>query len=314
MELFSDIEPRILISFAVLYSLLTAATLVSLNLQRSPAGRDFAELNARVKTWWYITTAFAIGLLASRTVSLVFFGLVSFLALREYLTLVPTRRSDSRVLLWIYLAIPVQYYWVGIEWYGMFIIFIPVYLFLFLPLRMVLIGETKGFAAAAATLHWGAMITVFSLSHLSYLLVLRHPVHAPSGGASLVLYLVVLTQLNDIAQYLWGKRFGRRKIVPSVSPNKTWAGFLGGIATTTALAAGIAPLLTPLSFLHSVLAGLLIGCAGFFGDVTISALKRDLGIKDSGTLLPGHGGILDRVDSLTYTAPLFFHFIYFLYF
>ena len=314
MKLFLDLEPRIVISFAVLYSLLIAASGICQKLRHSAVDRDLSELNARIKTWWYITTAFAIALLASRTVSLVFFSLVSFLALREYLTLVPTRRSDSRVLLWIYLAIPVQYYWVGIEWYGMFIIFIPVYLFLFLPLRMVLIGETKGFVDAAATLHWGAMITVFSLSHISYLLVLRHPVYAPSGGASLVLYLVVLTQLNDIAQYLWGKRFGRRKIIPAVSPNKTWAGFLGGVVTTTALAAVIAPLLTPLTFYHSLLAGLLIGCAGFFGDVTISALKRDLGIKDSGTLLPGHGGILDRVDSLTYTAPLFFHFVYFLYF
>lgn len=125
---------------------------------------------------------------------------------------------------------------------------------------------------------------------------------------------MLLTQLNDVAQYLWGKSLGRHKIVPKVSPNKTWAGFLGGVATTTLLAWLIAPWLTPLTEMESVLAGLLIGVCGFVGDVVISALKRDIGVKDSGSLLPGHGGILDRLDSLTYTAPLFFHFIRYLHY
>jgi phosphatidate cytidylyltransferase len=309
-----SLDPRILLSFTVLYGLLIGATSIVWRMQAKHQERDFSELSARVQTWWYITTAFAFALLTTEAISLVFFALISFLALREYLTLIPTRSSDSRVLNWIYLAIPLQYYWVWLEWYGMFIIFIPVYLFLFLPLRLVLIGETKGFIGAAATMHWGAMITIFSLSHLSYLLVLRHPEHAPQGGASLVLYVVVLTQLNDVAQYIWGKKTGRHKIVPSVSPNKTWEGFLGGVLTTTILAVLISPFLTPMSLKHALLAGLIISVAGFIGDVTISALKRDLGIKDSGTLLPGHGGVLDRVDSLTYTAPLFFHYVYFLYF
>jgi phosphatidate cytidylyltransferase len=127
-----------------------------------------------------------------------------------------------------------------------------------------------------------------------------------------VLFLVVLTQLNDVAQFLWGKSLGRRKIVPEVSPGKTWAGFLGGVATTTLLATLSGPYLTPLNQQQSLIAGLIIGVGGFIGDVSISALKRDLGIKDSGSLLPGHGGILDRVDSLTYTAPLFFHYVYWL--
>jgi phosphatidate cytidylyltransferase len=247
-------------------------------------------------------------------ISLFLFGFLSFLALKEYLSLIPTRRADRRVLFWTYLAILAQYYWVGIAWYGLFIIFIPVYMFLFLPIRMILIGETEGFLKAAGTLHWGLMTTVFCLSHAAYLLVLPEEVNPAAGGAGLLLFLVFLTELNDILQYIWGKLLGQHKIIPKVSPNKTWEGFLGGVVTTTFVAVLLAPWLTPLNLWQSGFAGILIATAGFFGDVSISAIKRDLGIKDSGNLLPGHGGILDRVDSLTYTAPLFFHFIYYLHY
>ena len=179
---------------------------------------------------------------------------------------------------------------------------------------MVLIGETEGFLRAAGTLHWGLMITVFSVSHAAFLLILRLK-DKPDDlvGPGMVLMLVVLTQLNDVCQFLWGKSLGRRKIVPKVSPGKTWAGFVGGVVTTTAIAWFVGPLLTPLSAQQSLIAGLIIGIGGFIGDVNISALKRDLKVKDSGSLLPGHGGILDRIDSLTYTAPLFFHYVYWLF-
>jgi phosphatidate cytidylyltransferase len=158
------------------------------------------------------------------------------------------------------------------------------------------------------------MMMVFGLSHVSYLLVLPPANTTGAGGAGLILFLVVLTQGNDVAQYLWGKFLGKQKVVPKVSPNKTWAGLIGGVLTTVALAFLLAPFLTPLSHLHTLLAGLIIGLGGFIGDVNISALKRDIGVKDSGTALPGHGGILDRIDSLTFTAPMFFHFIRYFYF
>ncbi|GAA5787171.1 phosphatidate cytidylyltransferase [Chitiniphilus shinanonensis] len=295
--------------------LLAASASVAVLGWRFPQ-KNWLELRQRVRTWWWIVAVFVLAISVNRTVSLLVLGFVSFLAFKEYLTLVPTRRADHLPLLWAYLAIPIQYFWIWDGWYGMFIIFIPVYAFLFLPMRMVLLGDTQGFLRAASTLHWGLMTTVFSLSHMAYLLVLPSDVTGSmkGDGALLVLFLVALTQFNDVAQYLWGKSLGRIKVIPKVSPNKTVAGFLGGVATTTVLGCLLGPVLTPMSTVHATVAGLLIGVTGFVGDVVMSAVKRDLGVKDSGDLLPGHGGILDRLDSLTYTAPLFFHYLRYLYY
>jgi phosphatidate cytidylyltransferase len=309
-----DIGLNVLRALGGLYAILVAASASVLWLRWRAPENDRTELVQRIRSWWLIVSIFSIAMIMSRNVSVAFFAFVSFLALKEYLSIVPTRRADRRVLFWAYLAIPVQYYWVAEAWYGMFIIFIPVYVFLLLPLRMVLIGETKDFLRAAGTLHWGIMTLVFGISHIAYLLVLPEASNPNAGGPGLVLFLVFLTQFNDVAQYLWGKTLGRHKIIPKVSPNKTWEGFLGAVATTTLLSLLLSGWLTPMSWRVAIAAGLLISIAGFIGDVTLSALKRDIGLKDSGSMLRGHGGILDRIDSLTYTAPLFFHFIYYLYY
>ncbi len=308
MSSFDLTHPLYLTLLSIYLLLIIASATVAWMKHRQP-GRDLNELDQRVRSWWIMVLVFSAAIALGPVVTLVFLGLVSFLALKEYLSMIPTRRADRRVLFWVYLAIPLQFYWIGTHWYGMFIIFIPVYLFLFLPLRMILIGETEGFLRAVGTLHWGVMITVFGLSHAAYLVVLPVGVDAGIEGASLLLYLVFLTQANDVAQYLWGKAFGRRRIVPKVSPNKTWAGFIGGVATTILLALALAPWLTPMGNASALLSGLVIALGGFLGDVNMSALKRDLGVKDSGTLIAGHGGVLDRVDSLSFTAPLFFHFV-----
>lgn len=311
MVMFEHLHSRVLLVLGGLALLLLLATLVVAWITRGrPPGN---ELRLRVKSWWIILGLFALAILLGAKGAVWLFGLVSFLALKEYFSLIPTRRSDRRVLFWAYLSIPLQYYWVAIGWYGMFIIFIPVYLFLLVPLRKVLIGATEGFLHSVGTIHWGLMTTVFSLSHAAFLLALPEQI-SPAGGAGLLLYLVVLTELNDVAQYLWGKSLGKRKVAPNVSPGKTYGGLLGGVFTTVLLAWFAGPWLTPLSGYQALAAGLIIGVFGFVGDISISAVKRDIGIKDSGTLIPGHGGILDRVDSLTYTAPLFFHYLYYLHY
>ena len=311
MNPFAELHPTIYRVLAGLIGMLVVVTGIVAWNERGKSRTS--ELWLRVTSWWTILTLFAGSILLGIKGTLWLLGFVSYLALKEYFSLIPTRRSDRRVLFWAYLAIPLQYYWVYIGWYGMFLIFIPVYLFLLIPLRKVLIGETEGFLRSVGTIHWGLMITVFSLSHAGYLMVLPASV-SPVGGAGLLLFLVVLTELNDVMQYVWGKSLGHRKVAPSVSPGKTWGGLAGGIGTTMLLAWIAAPWLTPFNNYEAVAAGLLIGLFGFIGDITISAVKRDIGIKDSGQLIPGHGGILDRVDSLTYTAPLFFHYLYFLHY
>ncbi|MFI4935634.1 MAG: phosphatidate cytidylyltransferase [Caulobacterales bacterium] len=133
----------------------------------------------------------------------------------------------------------------------------------------------------------------------------------PAGPAGLVFLLLVATEANDVAQYCWGKLFGRRKIMPTVSPNKTWEGFLGGWATTAALIWFAGPIFAPLAGMNLAIMAAVLPLAGFAGDVTLSAVKRDIGVKDTSHLIPGHGGILDRIDSLTFTTPLYFHLLTF---
>lgn len=310
-----DLHLHIQIFIAALSGVLVIATLIVAVMRFRSGAEATAELVARMKSWWYMVAVVYLAVVTSKTAMLVLIGFLSFLALKEYFSLIPVRRIDRRTLFWAYLSIPLQFYWISIEWYGMFIIFIPVYMFLFLPMNMVFREQSSGYLKAVGVINWGLMTTVFSLGHAAYLLYLPEEVNSGNGGGvSLLLFLLLVTELNDIAQYLWGKKFGKRKVLPQISPNKTWAGFLGGVATTVVISALVAPWMTPMSYFHSLLAGLLVGVSGFVGDITISAVKRDIGVKDSGSMLPGHGGILDRVDSLTYTAPLFFHYIYYLYY
>ncbi len=308
------LSTRIMWVIGAIYAALVLASIVVAVLKRRNPGEATAELSRRVTSWWFMITVFAVAILTNRIVSTVFLAFIAFLALKEYLSLIPTRRVDRLILLFAYWAIPIQFLFAHLGRYGLFLTFIPVWMFLFFPMAMTLAGKTEGFLRAVGTLSWGMMITVFALSHTAMLLA-AGPVYGeaagPAGGAGLLLFLVALTQFNDVAQFTWGKLMGKRKIVPKVSPGKTWEGFLGGLGTTSVLAAIAGPYLTPMPFYYAAVAGAMIAVAGFLGDITISAFKRDLGVKDSGGLIPGHGGILDRVDSLTYAAPVFYHAMHF---
>ncbi len=321
------LAPEVWQILLVVIAALTASSIAVAVMRWTRPGKDFAEVVYRVRTWWVIVALFVLALLPSPTSAVWFLAFVSFLALKEFLSMTPTRRADRRVLFYAYAAIIVQYLFAAVGWYGMFITFIPVMMFVVIPTRMILIGQTEGFLKAAGCLQWALMLTVFSLSHAAFLLVLD-PANAvdprwigqyPSDvsrlypGPGLLLFLVLLTELNDIFGWCWGKSCGRRKIAPTISPGKTYGGFLGGAATTILLATVIGPHLTLMDWRISALAGVVISFAGLMGDLCLSALKRDLKIKDFGATLPGHGGVLDRVDSLVFAAPLFFHFVYFIY-
>jgi phosphatidate cytidylyltransferase len=269
---------------------------------------DFTELAARVRAWWIMAAVFFAAIIVSNRLSLVFFAFMSFWAMKEYVTLLKTRPADHHALVFTFLAIPIQYVWVGIGWYGMFIIFIPVYMMLMLPARMVLAKETAGFVASASQIQWGLMIFVFGLSHMAFLLTIPQIPDTNVNGRMLVLFLVFVVEMSDVLQYVWGKTLGRHKIIPAVSPNKTWEGFIGGILSAMGLSLLIR-FLTPFTVVETLIVSLIITVAGFCGGAVMSAVKRDFGVKDFGTAIPGHGGMLDRVDSLCYAAPFFFHYV-----
>ncbi|MGA3142019.1 MAG: phosphatidate cytidylyltransferase [Verrucomicrobiota bacterium] len=303
----NQLNPVWQMGLIVLVVLVFSSVMVALMRFLRPQG-NFSELSSRIKAWWIMAAVFFGAIAVSSRISLVFFGFLSFWALKEYITLLKTRAADHRALVWVFLSVPIQYYWVGTNWYGMSIIFIPVYMFLFLPIRLVLARETAGFVASASQLQWGLMAFVFGLSHLAMLLTLPAIDNSSANGRTLLLFLVFVVEMSDVLQFVWGKTLGRHKILPTVSPNKTWEGFLGGIITTS-LAALLIRFLTPFTPLETVGVALLLTVAGFFGGAVMSAVKRDFGVKDFGGLIPGHGGMLDRVDSLCYAAPVFFHYL-----
>lgn len=310
-KLFPTLSDELVIVIGLIIGLLvTASILLFLVNKLSPATR-IGELTARTKSWWIMAGMFIGAVFINYAISYFFLAFLSFIAFRELYSVLGFRESDRRALFWGILAIPIQYYLAYVAWYGAFIIFIPVVMFLLLPLRLVLKGDTHGITKSIALLQWILMLSVFGISHLAYLLSLPALPGFNAGGRGLLLFLVFLTEINDVMQFTWGKLFGRHKILPKISPNKTWEGFLGGVISTTAIGYFLG-FLTPLSTPQVVLVSALVAVAGFSGDVVISAIKRDKGIKDMSNVIPGHGGVFDRIDSLSYTAPVFFHLLYYI--
>ncbi len=263
-----------------------------------------ANLNARLRAWWVIVAVCAVALLLGKIGACVLFGLASFWALREFITLTPTQAGDHHALFWVFFIItPFQYYLVATEWYGLFIIMIPVYAFLFIPVRMAVCGEYENFLERASRTQWALMVCVYCVSHAPALMTL--PL-GRNGGARLLLFFLLVVQSSDVLQYVWGKLFGRHPIAPRISPSKTWEGFVGGIGSATALGTALW-WATPFNPWQAAGMSLAITLLGFGGGLTMSAIKRDRGVKDYGTLIQGHGGVLDRVDSICFAAPVFFH-------
>ena len=304
------LDPELLAAFGGILALLVLATLVAALLARrvtrESARATVANAQARIRAWWVMAAIFAVATAARPYGSLLLFALLSFLALREFVTLTPTRDGDRTALLAaFFVVLPVQYLLLALGWYGLFAIFVPVYGFLLVPILSALAGDTERFLERTAKIQWGLMLSVYCVSHAPALLILELP-GFEGESAKLLLFLVVVVQLSDVFQYLWGKTLGRHKIAPSVSPNKTWEGFLGGVATATALGAGLW-WLTPYSPRAAAAMALAVCLLGFAGGLVMSAIKRDRGVKDYGELLPGHGGILDRIDSLCFSAPVLVH-------
>jgi phosphatidate cytidylyltransferase len=304
------LAPVLLWGLGGAFLLTTLGAIAAIVLPRIRPSKDYTNLRQRVNSWWVMIALLSGALVFGWQTTTALFFVISFIALREFLSLAPMRREDRLVILAAYLAVAINYAFIAADLYGIYLVFIPVYCFMVAPFLMAGIGQTKGFLATAATIHWGLVSCVYSLGYVAFLM--RSQAHyLPAGPAGLVFLLLAATEANDVAQYVWGKLFGRHKITPRVSPNKTWEGFLGGWITTAALIWFLGPYFAPLHGAGLAWIAAMLPLAGFAGDVTMSAIKRDIGVKDTSTLIPGHGGMLDRADSLTFTAPLYFHLMVF---
>lgn len=290
--------------------ILVVASVIGFLLQRrlSPDGKNesIENLNARIRAWWVMAIAISLAFLGGRTGVIILFGFCSFAALREFMTLTNASRSDYLTLAAVFfIVLPVQYYLVWMFWYGLFAIFIPVWVFLLLPIASALSGDTKNFLIRVAEMQWALMICVYCVSHVPALLNLNIPGYE-GRGVLLIAFLVIVVQLSDVLQYVWGKLIGRHKIAPNLSPSKTIEGFIGGSLTATAIGASLW-WITPFSIAHAALMSFMITMMGFLGGLVMSAIKRDRGIKDWGHSIAGHGGFIDRLDSVIFAAPVFFH-------
>jgi len=295
-----------------IFGVLIVASIVGYVLERrlSPDGSNAAieNLNARIKAWWVMVVLIGIAFVAGRAGVILLFAFCSFAALREFVTLLNTRRADHWALAAaFFVALPVQYYLLWAEQYGIYSIFIPVYAFLLMPIIAVLRGDTERFLVRIAEVQWALMICVFCASHVPALLTLHIPGYE-GRNVLLIAFLVIVVQLSDVLQYVWGKLFGKTKIAPRLSPSKTVEGFVGGVISASLIGAALW-WVTPFTPLQAGLLAFIITIMGFFGGLVMSAIKRDRGVKDWGHLIEGHGGLIDRLDSVVFSAPIFFHLV-----
>jgi len=321
------------ILLAVVLAILAVCTIIGQLLKRQPDSAIHPAvvrtLNSRIQAWWLLCASVALAFLIGRAATIGLFFVISFWALREFITLTPTRLADHRALFWVFfLLAPLQYVliWLGPEMFGLYSIAIPVYGFLFIPARIALSGDYKRFLERAAKIQAGLLICVYTLSFAPALLDLElvsynvSPAQAAQeetnaievdvasnvSTAGLLFYFLLIAQLNEVMQYFWSQLLGRHVIAPEINSSRTWEGFCGGVASST-LVGILLWWATPFNYWQSACMAAVIAILGFAGGMTMSAIKRDRGVQDFGTLVEGHVGVLDRIDSICFAAPVFYH-------
>jgi phosphatidate cytidylyltransferase len=366
------LDARTNIMLGTVLGLLAVAFFVGRALRRAPETTAnpavVRTFNLRIRSWWIMCMILIAGFILGPISTVVLFGLVSFWALREFITMTPTRRGDHRTLFWtFFLFTPLQYVLVGLgsNFYGLYTIMIPVYASLFIPARIAVSGDPKRFLERVAKIQAGLLICVYALSHAPALLDLslqtsagrpwilegnaalpaaaateevdtellpiepksqapstaesaneataaKLPVRAaqtvgtPGSNYGVLFYFVLLVQLNDVFQLVWSNLLGRHIIAPQINASRTWEGFIGG-SLSTMLVGLLLYQVTPFQAWEAACISLAVAVMGFAGGMSMSAIKRDRGVKDYGTLVQGHAGVLDRIDSICFAAPVFFH-------
>ena len=300
------------LALVVLYSIIFLL-MIFVKVMSAVFKKDMENMWIRLKSFFLIVLFFTLAFCFNHITAFVFLTLISYLCFKEFLSLIQPRKTDRNVLLWAYWSIPISFYIIYIHWAALFYLWIPLYVFILISIRMVMASNVNGFLKNLAVLQYGLMTTVYALGYLGLLAIIPMKYNPQGGALGLLFFILVFTVSNDFIQMFSGKTFGKHKIIPKVSPNKTWEGLIGGVIGSTILAVIMGRLLTPFSVGQLIFLGSALSVFGFFGDVTMSAIKSDLGVKDTSSLIPGHGGILDRLDSLLFTAPLFFHYFAYTY-
>jgi phosphatidate cytidylyltransferase len=261
----------------------------------------------RLDSWWAMVVLFTLALLAGPWAVVALFGVAAFAALREFYTFSDHAPADHWALAAaFYLVLPLQFLFVAMDWQRLFGAFVPVYVFLLLPVLSVLRGDARRFLARVSETQWGLMICVFCLSHIPALMWLGGEGQEHGGrGMLLIAFLIVVVQAGDLVDFFVGRRFGRRRIVAALSP-KTWAGAAAGLATAALLGAVLARL-TPFGVPGAMAMAVVAAFAGQCGTLVLAAIKRDKGLRDWSHLIPGQGGFLNQLDSAIFAAPVFFH-------
>ncbi|NHZ88492.1 phosphatidate cytidylyltransferase [Massilia sp. CCM 8733] len=301
--------PLFMLTGQILLAILVLASSIGFVLRlRNPGNATIVNLNARINAWWIMAVVLFSALVLGRYVTIVVFGFASLMALREFLTLTPTRKSDYWPLfIAFFIALPAQYWLLWTQWYGLFAIMIPVYIFFLISAASAISQDTDDFLSRNARILFAVMFCVYGVSHAPALLMLDIPSFR-GHNAQLLFFFVFIVQISDVLQYIFGKLFGKHKMVPKLSPNKTWEGLLGGGLATMGIGALLA-FVTPFTPLQAAGMAALIVIGGVMGGLVMSGVKRSLGAKDWGTGIAGHGGYMDRLDSLGFAAPVFFHIV-----
>lgn len=294
--------------FFAVCGLMTALTLFGEVLRaRTGDGHPVLETYlTRVRSWWGMVILFTLALIAGKIGLIVLFAFASFAALRELLTLTNKRKADHLALaLGFFVVLPLQYLFVGLEWQALYTVFIPVYAFLMLPIVSALRGNADRFLIRVAETQWALMIAIFCMSHVPALITIEVEGYPADRGVLLIAFLIMVVQLGDLLDFYFGRRIGRRRIIPALSA-KTWEGMAAGVVS----AAGIGALLawmTPFSPWGAAAMAAMASAVGMFGNLVFAAIKRDRGVKDWSHLIPGQGGFADQLDSVIFAAPVFYH-------
>ena len=270
---------------------------------------ELADHTRLLRTTWYMVVIFWIGWALGERAATVLFGLVAFLALREFITLSPTHRGDHRsLILAFFVVLPVQFWLVGTEHFDLFTVFIPVYVFLAIPVVSALADDPHRFLERNAKLQWGIMVCVYGMSHVPALLLLDFPGYRDKS-AFLVFFLVFVVQTCMLVQHLAWRKLKRPPQAPHISQSFNWLSWLIGVVLASLLG-GLLSAITPFKPGHAVVMALIACISGSLGHLVMKALKRDRGITNwglQGQSVTGASGLLDRVDALCFAAPIFFH-------